>query len=106
MKKINVGTDELSTWDLEALNRNRPEGVVIEELYYWYEDGGYDGSGTAVYLDNMGDWHYDGLGHCSCYGAFDDGFNRITYTKEDIIALLSKSSYNDANDKKIIDAIS
>ena len=82
--------DELGEYDLANLNRNRPLDVAIERLIYAYHDGGYDGSGVAVYLDNKGDWHLDEISHCSCNGALDEGFNKIGYTKEQIIKLLEK----------------
>lgn len=82
--------DELGEYDLDNLNRNRPLDVSIEQLIYAYHNGGYDGSGVAVYLDNKGQWHLDEISHCSCNGALDEGFNKIGYTKDQLIELLKK----------------
>lgn len=99
MKIIQLA-DELSEYDLENLDKNRPLDVAVEQLIYAYHDGGYDGYGVAVYLDNKGKWHLDEISHCSCYGALDEGFNKIGYTKDQLIELLNKraSEYWDADD--------
>lgn len=44
---------------------------TTEWCVYWYEDGGYDGNGIA-YMCNNGKIYHKGLGHCSCYGAWDN----------------------------------
>lgn len=64
--KIIPLADELSEYDVENLNKNRPLDVAVEQLIYAYHDGGYDGYGVAVYLDNKGGWHLDEISHCSC----------------------------------------
>ena len=89
MKIIKLA-DELAEYEIENLNKNRPLDVAIEQLIYAYHDGGYDGHGVAIYLDNKGGWHLDELSHCSCYGALDEGFNKISYTRPQIIELLEK----------------
>ena len=89
MKTIQLA-DELSEYDTENLNKNRPLDIAVDVLIHCYHDGGYDGHGVAVYLDNKGDWHLDEISHCSCYGPFDEGFNKISYTKPQIIKLLKK----------------
>lgn len=43
-----------------------------EWLVYWYEEGDYCGDGEAVALGKDGKLYTYGLGHCSCYGPFDD----------------------------------
>ena len=46
-------------------------------LVYWYEIGDYCGDGEAVALGVDGKLYVYGLGHCSCYGPFDEwGVNR------------------------------
>jgi hypothetical protein len=102
--KIVKLVDELSDYEIENLNRNRPLDVSIEQLIYAYRDGGYDGSGVAVYLDNKGDWHLDEISHCSCNGALDEGFNKIGYTKEQVIMLLEKNANESwrAEDYKLV----
>jgi len=37
-------------------------------VVYWYEAGGYDGSGLAVSMGRDGKLREVDLGHCSCYG--------------------------------------
>ncbi len=41
----------------------------------WYEGGGYEGHGEAVALNKDGKLYFASLGHCSCYGPYDDGFS-------------------------------
>ena len=89
MKTIQL-VDELSEYDIENLNKNRPLDIAVDVLIYCYHDGGYDGYGVAVYLDSNGGWHLDEISHCSCNGAFDEGFNKISYTMPQIIKLLEK----------------
>lgn len=67
MKIYNVGPDEL--YDLPGEDDQKWEWLV-----FWYEDGGYDGSGEAVALckeDNL--LYIKNLSHCSCYGPMDGG---------------------------------
>lgn len=98
MKIIQL-VDELSKYDLANLNKNRPLDVAVEQLIYAYhdggDDGGYDGQGVAVYLDNKGQWHLDDISHCSCYGALDGGFNKISYTRPQVVELLKKRASED-----------
>lgn len=48
----------------------------FEWCVYWYEDGGYDGSGEAVALcKEDGLLYVKNLGHCSCYGPMDGGLD-------------------------------
>ena len=82
--------DELSEYDVENLNRNRPLDTAVDVLIYAYHNDGYDGYGVAAYLDNKGQWHLDGISHCSCNGALEEGFNKIGYTKAQLIELLKK----------------
>lgn len=62
-----VGPDQLSEWDLKEVQ----DDGRFEWLVYWYEDGGYDGSGEAVALGKDGLLYIKNLGHCSCYGPMD-----------------------------------
>ncbi len=96
MKIIQL-VDGLSEYEVENLNKNRPLDIAVDVLIYAYHDGGYDGRGVAVYLDNKGKWHLDEISHCSCYGAFDEGFNKIGYTKDQLIELLKKRASEDWN---------
>lgn len=92
MKTVSLGKDELSNYEIEGLNKSRPLDVSVETLVYSYDYEGYSGNGLAVYLDNKGKYHVDELGHCSCNGPFDGGFNAISYNRNQLIKLLKKKS--------------
>lgn len=62
MKVYDVGPDELNRYDLEQV------GWSYQWIVYWYENGGYDGSGYGVGLREDGLLDTITLGHCSCYG--------------------------------------
>lgn len=64
MQIYNVGPDELDYEDSNAV-----------WIVYHYEGGMYDGSGEAVALGLDGKLRIIGLGHCSCYGPFDEGIS-------------------------------
>lgn len=91
---IQVGGDTLEEYDLEHLISTIPTDRLIKKLVYHYDVGAWSGDGVAVYLDSKDEWHIDNLGHCSCYGPFDGGFNKISYTKEQVLELLRSSDYN------------
>lgn len=42
---------------------------------YFYEAGDYDGSGFIAGIRNDGEILGFNMGHCSCYGPLDDGWN-------------------------------
>ena len=90
-KVIFCGGEELGEYEWERLRNGTPLGKRIVWLAYWYESGCYEGSGKAVYLDSLGTWHQDDLGHCSCYGPFDGGFNDLPYTLEQVIETQGKA---------------
>lgn len=90
---------------IEHLIKTAPDGIGIVELWTAYEISMWQGYGQIVYLDSNGDWHIDDLGHCSCYGPAEDGWNRITYTKEQVIHLLkedAKKDYEDGDMAKLL----
>lgn len=60
----NLGTDELSTSDFDYLPAN------VDEVWYIYESGYYEGSGHIV-LRSGDKWAEHDMGHCSCYGPLD-----------------------------------
>ena len=68
MLVFSVGPDELNKWDLQEVNKFQDDYVW---LVYWYEGGGYEGSGEAVALYKDGLLHCKNLGHCSCYGPME-----------------------------------
>lgn len=64
MKIYQVGPDDPGVGEEER----------FEWIVHWYEIGDYDGSGEAVGLNKEdGLLYIKNLGHCSCYGPFDDG---------------------------------
>lgn len=64
MKLYNVGPDEPYGYE------EKDDRYVW--LVYWYEIGDYCGDGEAVAFGKDGLVYFYGLGHCSCYGPFDD----------------------------------
>lgn len=79
------GCDSLDKWDFDYLKREHPNADV---LVYNYTDGGYDGSGFALWRD--GDkFGYAYLGHCSCNGPLED-CRSILYTFDKIELLQQK----------------
>lgn len=77
MLTYQVGPDEA-----EPRHDDRFEWVVV-----CYEAGYYDGSGEAVGLcKQTGMLHVLNLGHCSCYGPFEDGMiDGERYTIEEFL---------------------
>lgn len=71
---VSVGPDELDEWDLKEV----PDD--LKWLVYWYEKGGYDGAGLAIYAATDGTYGEADLNHCSCYGPTDnlDGVGRMS----------------------------
>ena len=94
MKIIKLA-DELAEYEIENLNRNRPLDISVDALIYCYHTDGYSGHGVAIYLDNKDGWHLDEISHCSCNGALDEGFNKISYTRPQIVQILKKRASED-----------
>ncbi|MGL5566017.1 MAG: hypothetical protein ACRDC4_09850 [Plesiomonas sp.] len=46
------------------------QGVV--KIIGWYGSGSYEGSGEALIVFNDGTLNLRNLGHCSCYGPWED----------------------------------
>lgn len=74
MLKFSVGPDELHEYDWQDIRNQENYQWVV----YWYENGGYDGSGEMVALGNDGTLYYRNLGHCSCYGPCDGDLRKTT----------------------------
>lgn len=104
MKVIEL-ENKVDEYSIKSLFRNKPIDVEVDTLWTAYKVEEYSGYGHAVYLDTNGDWHYDDLGHCSCYGPFDGGWNGITYTKEEVIELLNKESLLGVSDSLLADKL-
>jgi len=88
MHVFSLGPDE---YDPDNLPKDRIWVV------YWYEEGYYDGSGIAMikYLDGTFDWHC--MGHCSCYGGWEE-YIEAHMTFEEALADLDHNGfpYDDA----------
>jgi len=56
---------ELSDYDLNHI----PDTVT--DIWYWYAQGSYDGSGIMVLKTSDGYYLHD-MSHCSCYGPLDN----------------------------------
>lgn len=93
--KLHDLNESIGDYSIQRLLSNKPIDVEVEELWTAYGTDGYDGYGFAVYRDSNGDWHQDDLGHCSCYGPFDAGWNGIRYTKDEVIDILEGEANRD-----------
>lgn len=69
MNIIQVGPSVLDEYNMAEV---RETAHLYEWFVYWYEDGGYDGSGEAVALRKEdGKLVMKDLSHCSCYGPLE-----------------------------------
>lgn len=72
----------------EAYDEDVPESHGIDFMVYDYTQESYEGWGDALaYKD--GKWYTHDLGHCSCYGPFEEfgleiPFNTLTEAMEDL----------------------
>lgn len=57
-----------STFDDYEVEELQKQGV--DDCWYWYKQGGYEGSGQAI-LRKDGRWYMHDCGHCSCNGPVD-----------------------------------
>jgi len=55
-------------WEPEQCD---PTNSGADEIIYWYSSGSYCGAGTAL-LRKGDQWAVLDLGHCSCYGPWED----------------------------------
>lgn len=87
MEIYSVGPDE--SYDIGCDNVVKNEEYVW--MIYWYYAGNYEGDGDAVCLGKDGMLYQYHLGHCSCYGPFDDfGFNRNGRTVQEYLGDVEK----------------
>lgn len=104
-KIINLGKDELSPYEFSG-NFKEPYIALIEAdiFIYSYENGGYDGSGMAVWRNNKGEWAYQYLGHCSCYGPLENirTSDKAKFTLDQIKSILNSPDNSYSNDCKTI----
>lgn len=70
--------DHLSAYDAESLAER---GIV--EAWYWYQAGGYEGSGELIGRSKGGEqWFLFDLGHCSCYGPCESAPSQFSTLSE------------------------
>lgn len=91
-------SDSLSEQDLE-----RVEKLDVDYIVYNYIDGGYDGTGIAVWKKGN-KYGYVYLGHFSCNGPFED-LNSILYTFAEIEMLSNSNKYEWHYSKPVMDKI-
>ena len=66
----------IDNYDIERI-----EKLNIDEIWYWYEQGSYEGSGQM--LMRRGDqFDLHDMGHCSCYGPTDNATFKPQTLKE------------------------
>lgn len=91
---------ELDSLDLQG-------HILYDNVWYWYVNGGYDGSGEII-VEYQGKWYYKSLGHCSCNSPLD-GLNDLivrTHGADSIGALVSQFTHElQVNTKILTDAI-
>lgn len=69
-----------------------------------YEDGCYEGSGEALVLRNGVVEHYD-LGHCSCYGPFENACSRYPLHQYHEVRQTATCPWSDKIDKAFAEAM-
>lgn len=82
------GCTPLSSWDKARFRKARPRADLLV-YYYRYDD--WEGSGMAIWREND-KYGYAYLGHCSCYGPFEN-IDSILYSLEQIKRLSNSDSY-------------
>lgn len=73
---------------------------------YWYGNGGYEGTGYAIYQCGDGKWNQKHLGHCSCNGPLEgisDDDAGIYKTLDELVATFTNELKNDT--KAIVEAL-
>ena len=77
-----------------AYDENILEEVGIEWAIYDYECSGYEGTGNAL-MYKEGKWYTHDLGHCSCYGPFEElNLHEPYHTLDEAIELLNRSDWS------------
>jgi hypothetical protein len=78
VKLVNVGKYpdgyEYPYGDIEAFDEYDSRALEergVQEAYYWYANGGYEGTGWILYKQ-ADKWGLSSLGHCSCNSPLDD----------------------------------
>lgn len=60
-----------TTHNLEQSDFDHLKSLGIDEIWYTYEIGGYEGSGQMIMRKGDLYDHHD-MGHCSCFGPIDN----------------------------------
>lgn len=92
-KIISIGRDELSEHDLSTTYSAPFIGKIEADVFiYSYDDGGYGGSGVAVWRKGR-KWSYQYLGHCSCNGPTEDirTSDAAKFSLDDLRSILSST---------------
>ena len=73
--------EELADYDFEEL-----KDTAVEEAWYWYACGGYEGAGYIIMREGSSFFLHD-MGHCSCYGPLDGATDALRVPYETLDAL-------------------
>ena len=77
------------------------DDLDVDFLIYYYVDEGYEGYGNALFYKD-GNWYTHYLGHCSCYGPFEEVDFEEPYEKLiDAIKYLHNADWSKSFDKDI-----
>lgn len=71
MSDIIKGITEIYIRERACYGIERLVNLGIEFVIYAYHNDGYSGYGTA-FAKKKNNWFYHDMGHCSCYGAWDE----------------------------------
>lgn len=105
IKKLIALKEELSNYDFTGSSSKDKNSKVLADVFiYSYENGGYDGSGFAVWRYKR-KWRYHYLGHCSCYGPMEgiQYSDNATFTLEQIKEILGSNKSWCAHAKNVLD---
>lgn len=88
--------DQLTDYEIK-----KAEEAGVDVLVYYYASGSYEGSGVAL-LRKDGNWSYESLSHCSCYGPLDS-ISGPFEPLADLTARMSKELHGEVH--PLLDAI-
>jgi len=83
MQKVHKVEGSYTPYDIDKMSD-------ADVLAYEYHEGIYDGSGNAIYRI-AGKWYHHNMGHCSCYGPFEE-VNRHEVGANSLTALVKSFS--------------
>lgn len=67
MKIYNIGPTELEDYELENIDQSKYQWLV-----YWYKYECWEGDGSVAALGIDNKLYFWNIGHCSCYGPFEE----------------------------------